>query len=128
MIKQIIRITGILEIFLAISMLILSLYTLGKFEGASLLLASNDNISKAISVSILLFPILRLIFGILGATVKAPSLLVLGGFLMVFSSLPILGYEKPIIYFHMAAAIVSAIFLLAALVYTPEKPSKSDSK
>lgn len=128
MIKQIIRIAGILEILLAISLLILSFYTLGRFEGAALLLASNDNISKAISVSILLFPILRLFFGILGATVKSPSLLVLGGFLMIFSSLPILGYEKPIIYFHIAAAVVSLVFLIAALIYTPEKPSMDESK
>lgn len=128
MVKNIIRFTGLLEILLAISIFIVSLYTLGKFESSALLLAPNDNISKGISLCVLLFPILRLLFGILGIVVKAPSLLVLGGFLMIFSSFPILGFEKPLIYFHAFAAIVSVIFLIAALIYSPEKSSNTGSK
>lgn len=119
--KLLLKITGILEILLAASLLVMSFYTLGNSETASLLLAPHDTVAKLISIFIIIFPILRAIFGFLGFLGKTPSLLVLGGFIMFFTSFPLLGTEKPIIYLYAYSALVSLIFLISALLYNPKK-------
>lgn len=119
--KILLKITGILEILLAIALLVMSLYTLGSSDNIALLIAPHDKVAKTISICIIAFPVLRLLFGILGVAGKAPSLLTLGGFLMIFTSVPLLGTEKPLVHLYISAALVSLIFLLASLFYKPEK-------
>lgn len=119
--KLLLKITGILEIVLAISLFVMSFYTLGNSESAAMLLAPHDTVAKLISISIILFPIIRICFGLLGFFGKSPSLLVLGGFIMLFTSFPILGPEKPIVYLYIYSALISLIFLISALLYNPKK-------
>lgn len=113
--RKILKVASAAEIVLAIIMLITDLYLVGKFREASLLITPHDMAAKAISICIFAFAAIRLLFGIAGLVIsRGNGFVVIGGFLMIIASLPVVGTVAPSALLSVLAALVSLIYLICA--------------